>query len=733
MDKEYDIFISYKSENVNIVRPVVEYLISNGLKIWFAEYQILFRQFEDFQSLVYQGIDNANYYLIFTNDLWAESKYCQREIERILKLKDCSKIIEICIPKEKKAHQFFPILNQVPSLDFKGNIQEILKFIVKNTTYYINLQSKMLDLPKQQTKAIPAERRFGVSLNYGKFTPSNLQIGLFQGKFSDGAAVFSANFDGIDVTLVITYMPIRTMLADFVISDEISFDDRLLYRYYRAQAEEFIHEAGANPKGLHILFKNNVPHLSYTYTNTPTMNEFLFADENKKLTLWTRNYFFPLSNFLNDSEEEIHLSFMCEIPTNNESEEFKKFCKVSSYFDKIADSLKFQSPNKIWNVRIFALLSGEIFALFWIFLLVSKIDISIPFLRNLSYFLYFSALAQFVFTFTLPKFYNAKLKIPCPSDKRAYLQNPVISFMLDFPSRMILALVNLIIFIFTGIMNLKIISLICLGLIIKITNMWYWVSLAVIIVYIGTQNVVTIKTKQFVSLKYGKRKLPGFPDFNSNKSLYLISSHLETLLVGLRSAEFTIYTSNITGILLFFSIGTVLTIKEQVFLGIVFIGLAAIMTLTNLLRILTYPPSKKLHNVFKEKPTPEQAMIITNAVVETAELTGKMWLWIRAFIWSAELFRLQPDEIKNLQHMSNICSKIIPLLRKTQHPNLKKLHLWSLSVGRDILLELKRRITDKNEIEGIEQHLVSVSQEIKEIQQKKGDAIYSRFFGYEIT
>ena len=38
--KHYDVFISYKSEDIDVVRPVVDQLIAAGLTVWFAEYRI---------------------------------------------------------------------------------------------------------------------------------------------------------------------------------------------------------------------------------------------------------------------------------------------------------------------------------------------------------------------------------------------------------------------------------------------------------------------------------------------------------------------------------------------------------------------------------------------------------------------------------------------------------------------------------------------------------------------
>jgi hypothetical protein len=50
------LFISYKSEDANLVRAVAERLMACGNEIWFAEYRVLPENYEEFDMLIDEGL-----------------------------------------------------------------------------------------------------------------------------------------------------------------------------------------------------------------------------------------------------------------------------------------------------------------------------------------------------------------------------------------------------------------------------------------------------------------------------------------------------------------------------------------------------------------------------------------------------------------------------------------------------------------------------------------------------
>lgn len=79
------IFISYKSDDVDFVRPICERLIADGHSTWFNEYDVPYDRVDEFQRFINRGIDEAAWGLVFANDRYARSPYCALEVERLLR------------------------------------------------------------------------------------------------------------------------------------------------------------------------------------------------------------------------------------------------------------------------------------------------------------------------------------------------------------------------------------------------------------------------------------------------------------------------------------------------------------------------------------------------------------------------------------------------------------------------------------------------------------------------
>lgn len=84
MHKQSGLFISYKSNDAALVRTIAETLMSHGVRVWFAEYEVLLSNYEEFQLAIDRGIDRCEYAILFATQEWAESRWCQVEIGRIM-------------------------------------------------------------------------------------------------------------------------------------------------------------------------------------------------------------------------------------------------------------------------------------------------------------------------------------------------------------------------------------------------------------------------------------------------------------------------------------------------------------------------------------------------------------------------------------------------------------------------------------------------------------------------
>ncbi|MBL8809853.1 MAG: toll/interleukin-1 receptor domain-containing protein [Planctomycetaceae bacterium] len=81
--KRYDVFMSYKSQDSDLVRAVAEWLMAAGLRVWFAEYQVLLRERDLFQRAIDIGIAMSQWGIAFTNPTYITSEHCQNELKAL--------------------------------------------------------------------------------------------------------------------------------------------------------------------------------------------------------------------------------------------------------------------------------------------------------------------------------------------------------------------------------------------------------------------------------------------------------------------------------------------------------------------------------------------------------------------------------------------------------------------------------------------------------------------------
>lgn len=124
-----EIFISYKSEDSNIVRKVAESLMSLGYSVWIDQYRIPIEEQlsskPKFTKYLKSGIDSSKKAIVFTNNRYTNSPWCLFEIKRIIDRYPQSSIFEVQIPNDLSIRKKFKDdqvilnkLNKLPSIEY---------------------------------------------------------------------------------------------------------------------------------------------------------------------------------------------------------------------------------------------------------------------------------------------------------------------------------------------------------------------------------------------------------------------------------------------------------------------------------------------------------------------------------------------------------------------------------------------------------------------------------------
>ena len=332
---QYDIFISYKSENANIVRQIVETLVANGIRIWFAEYKILLYNYDEFQTEIDKGIDSSKNFLIFTNDSWADSEYCNKEINRIIKIiktanDNSRKIIEVQIPKENMTYKKFPEIKNFSSILYMNNFEQIVKFIIDNA----NIGKDKIFFPPVPPSNINMARvlsnKYRYCLNVGDFIEEDCSFlsnpdggvgGFFKGKILGNEVI----------AFVQTYLIDPSVPHQFF-SESGKCNDRDIYHMYRKYAKNWVLTQNATVFGLHLFFHSKRSNMALSFRYKPQNSDGI---EN-----WERTYGIFVKNPLLDDYQEIRINFKTTF-SPYDPDAFKKFCSLTKYYDSVVSTLKY--------------------------------------------------------------------------------------------------------------------------------------------------------------------------------------------------------------------------------------------------------------------------------------------------------------------------------------------------------------------------------------------------------
>ncbi|MBL8160752.1 MAG: toll/interleukin-1 receptor domain-containing protein [Anaerolineae bacterium] len=133
----WDGFISYKSGNVELARLIADHLIASGVRVWFAEYQVLLDNYGDFQREIDKGLQNSEFGICFTNNSYMKSEYCRLELDHFLDRNKPKKILEINTPLNDGPYTR-PLTLESSPFHIADHPEGILSFIRENTRWSVD-------------------------------------------------------------------------------------------------------------------------------------------------------------------------------------------------------------------------------------------------------------------------------------------------------------------------------------------------------------------------------------------------------------------------------------------------------------------------------------------------------------------------------------------------------------------------------------------------------------------
>jgi len=100
MNKKWDVFISYASEDAKIAKPLAERLRSEGFEVWFDNWQLQIGT--DLRKSITEGINKSYFGIVILSKTFFKKENARLELDRL-----------VSIMTNNYEHRIFPILHEI--------------------------------------------------------------------------------------------------------------------------------------------------------------------------------------------------------------------------------------------------------------------------------------------------------------------------------------------------------------------------------------------------------------------------------------------------------------------------------------------------------------------------------------------------------------------------------------------------------------------------------------------
>lgn len=277
----FDIFLSYRRTNANVIRRIAEGLLARGVRVWFDEYLIRTRDRGVIRERLASGIATSERMVIFANDSYAQSIWCcEHEFEPFVKRRGAGWLIPVALPSEPLFVQRYGHVigaadwRNFPREDlYDREIDEAIAHICAKAQ--LHRLAKVVDaFPLAGSNRVEiAADGCAVTLDIPSFTflrsvSRELAGKEFRGVTIGGASDFYAATHagfrvGVEFAAGLLPGPARSSLAE-----DARLSDTELMEHTREFAAEYIEAAGHRDIGVHTVVAFGFRHFSLTMWNT---------------------------------------------------------------------------------------------------------------------------------------------------------------------------------------------------------------------------------------------------------------------------------------------------------------------------------------------------------------------------------------------------------------------------------------------------------------------------------
>ena len=316
----YHVFISYKSLNAGLARAVTEWLMSCGLRVWFAEYQILLHDRDKFQERIDGGTSRSQCAIALTNDDYIRSDHCTNELRALASTSGCDPryLLEVALGTSALADAFLRSHNlqclTMPHF-FRG-LRELQEWLTENLPFDKLFVPPLT--PNSKTNPISGlSGAYRLDLMGWRVTAQEkgwLPNGVFEGPR------FTFANEGVNLQGQLSVSSVRGLdRKSMQFGTELS-NQRNYYNALIEFAKSHVSITDLKCVGVHLFCASQEVHFAITATCR---------------NVWQRDYTLEMSDaYGNGIEFTLQFQFQGA---------FNEFCKYLPVMDSVAESLTFDS------------------------------------------------------------------------------------------------------------------------------------------------------------------------------------------------------------------------------------------------------------------------------------------------------------------------------------------------------------------------------------------------------
>jgi hypothetical protein len=369
----YDVFISYRRDDSNLILQVADCLQASNLRVWVDQYETLEEldpehSYDDAVKLrqrIDDGVDKARNYLIFSKKEWSESEYCRWEAQRIRdhlangKI-SLANIAEVKMRDDRLSDPDWDYLEQREVKHYfcggTPQLEDVIRF-VKELGWFNQKLSYPIPIFDD---ASSHQLRFGVNVNLGHF--AEIAAGeYFSAKiqnaksFAGETYFYHGEVNSYRVACGIHINPVEAVIAEsaepILDIDSRRYDIELFNRYVR-YANNWLSGRDTQLRGLHIFWING------SNANQNGLRESIHKHSNLcftsaadtasgKFRRWERQYALMMRNERGASVGEIDIQFSALLPADDATTPLEdrsgltEFSRLTPTFDAIVQSVRY--------------------------------------------------------------------------------------------------------------------------------------------------------------------------------------------------------------------------------------------------------------------------------------------------------------------------------------------------------------------------------------------------------